>query len=491
MKVVLAEAAREFPEQVTSRSFKRLQEELERCVESIMVSARSVLLHPSLADEVVQLRRSARPFSEISTRISDATSEVVQQIQAMLESWQTSVEHEFVEDGAVPTVLMWREGRPSVSRIEHEFASVSFLPGIPRGQDGRVGTVIGERYRIKRLVARSTLSTVYEARHLQTGAPVALKLLTHDARSADALQSASRFKREARLLGRLSTPRVVRVFDCGEDALGLYLAMEWVLGQTLQSRLSASGPLSMSEAVALGVQIARGLAEAHELGIIHRDVKPSNIMLLPRKDQFEIKLIDFGVGKEIADTAQLTIQNVLVGSPQFMAPEQIRGRAVDGRTDQYAFGVTLFNLLTAEFPFPQMPFNSMLLAHLSRTPRSLVEALGDSDDATARCSQIIARCMEKEPASRFRDMSELIDALARVPKSRSHHSTVSQHDQWSGEGGASRASRSRASQRRRRMRLLWRWSFLVVVGGLAWALGAGLVIMGLFAGMRMQHVFGQ
>ncbi|MCA9491236.1 MAG: serine/threonine protein kinase, partial [Myxococcales bacterium] len=204
------------------------------------------------------------------------------------------------------------------------------------------GQRIADRYAVGRPIARGSMGVVYEAIQEPLGRKVALKVL--DIRAGDTSATAAnrhreRFLREASLLSALSHPNTVRVFDFGVHDGLTYLVMEYVDGPTLREILRA-GPMDPLRAVRITRQICGSLDEAHERGKVHRDLKPANVMIARDQDGEDlVKVVDFGLVKEMEDAVHMTGDNMMVGTPMYMAPEQIRGRKVDQRCDIYALGV--------------------------------------------------------------------------------------------------------------------------------------------------------
>ncbi|HRE91979.1 MAG TPA: serine/threonine-protein kinase, partial [Myxococcota bacterium] len=238
--------------------------------------------------------------------------------------------------------------------------------------DPAIGRVLGGRYRIGRLLGEGAMGRVYSATQLSLGLEVAVKLLhPHtEARSSDAWQrQVRRFYREARAATRLTSQHIVRVSDFGIDDTTRqpYLVMELLRGETLAERLAKHGPRDAREASRIGAQIARALVDAHGSGLVHRDLKPANIMRVVTGDGTELmKVTDFGVAKDLLATEStgLTAQGVAIGTPAYMAPEQVQGLDIDHRVDLYALGCILYELLTGQRPYPAVNRADQLLAHL-------------------------------------------------------------------------------------------------------------------------------
>ena len=278
------------------------------------------------------------------------------------------------------------------------------------------GTVLDGRYRIDGLIGRGGMGTVYRAEHLALGRPVALKVLraAHGAR-ADLVQ---RFQREAVAASQIRHPGIVEVLDFGRTPEGrFYLSMELVGGETLARRLARTGPLAPDEALALVRDIARALAAAHGRGILHRDVKPENVLLTSEG----VKVVDFGIARLAeasfqgtplpgAREARETAAGLIFGTPDYMSPEQAAGQRQDGRSDVYALGVLLYELLLGVPPFSGASATHVLAAHLL-TPVPRLPAHGPHGPLPAPLADLVARMMAKAPVDRPESMDEVVTAL--------------------------------------------------------------------------------
>lgn len=301
--------------------------------------------------------------------------------------------------------------------------------------DELVGTVINERFHVMELVARGGMANVYFATQAPLSRPVAIKVL-HGVRRADAESEESfrsRFLQEASILSKLQHPNIVVLLDYGLIG-GLpgeqyFMAMEYLRGETLAQRFRTKGRLGIPESLNIAHQIGRGLREAHRLGFIHRDLKPSNIILVPEDDQHDIvKLVDFGIGKVmpshrvpersypgepfIQDREDATLAGLLLGSPRYMSPEQIRAGQVELRTDLYALGVILFQSLTGRLPFEETAEFDLLMAHCMTAPPTLEQACPGQVFPEA-LSQLVARCLEK-PAELRPSIEEFLHELSAI-----------------------------------------------------------------------------
>ncbi len=276
--------------------------------------------------------------------------------------------------------------------------------------DPLVGRELGGKFKILERIARGGMGAVYRAEQASLGRACAIKVLRLP-EGGDVVEFSKRFFLEASVVSKLTHPNTVTVFDYGKSAEDgmLYLAMELLEGRTLLRAIRDDGPLPRERALSITRQIARSLREAHGLGVVHRDVKPANVYLVKHGDEDDfVKVIDFGLVKEADE--DLTQAGTFMGSPKYMAPEQIRGDATDGRADVYALGVVLFEMLTGKVPFDKGGNVQTLMAHVNDPPPRLAEVnpLADVDELT---EALVARCLAKNPDERFLSMEELLAAL--------------------------------------------------------------------------------
>ena len=326
----------------------------------------------------------------------------------------------------------------------------------PLAADALVGTVIAGKYKIVARIAAGGMGTVYRAEQQALGREVALKLLhpgsmegVEDSTSSkdDFAVLEKRFSREAAILAKLQHPNIVTVYDYGSvddeasaqararGAPRFYMVMELLGGETLQHRLSARKRLPWDEAVRLFRQIARGLREAHALGVVHRDLKPANVMIVRDRDGEEVvKLLDFGIGKILDADAksvpppatpesaiqavpnsddELTRDGRFVGSPQYMSPEQVTGEPVDERSDIYSFGVMLYRCVAGTNPFHRSSVTMIMLAHLNDAPSSLLDGPTPSD-LPPWLDTLILRCLAKKKGARVQTMEEVLRTLTEA-----------------------------------------------------------------------------
>lgn len=275
-----------------------------------------------------------------------------------------------------------------------------------------IGEIIQGVFKVERFVASGGMGQVFQARDLRLERPVAVKVLHGQFQEAEGLQ---RFQREARSLSRVVHPNVVATYEVGFHENNPFLVMEYVDGPTLGKHVRSRGSLPRDEAIKLTTQIAAGLEEAHALGIIHRDVKPGNILLHRlRAGGLLAKVVDFGLAVALEDAASdlgvtQNRRHEIVGSPLYMSPEQVRGEELTGASDQYSLAVVLFEMLTGKPPFVGDSLNAIFDRHL--TAEIPVMELGSSDYETQRLNAIVTRAMAKKKEERFGSISEFMAAL--------------------------------------------------------------------------------
>ena len=291
--------------------------------------------------------------------------------------------------------------------------TVAGATAVPRGMDPpkleeplavrglgelRPGESVLGRYTIEREIGRGGMGAVYLARDAQLGERVALKAISSLA-SEDPQSLAARFRREVAQARKITHPNVIRIHDIGEDNGLLFLSMEYIEGQTLAERLRRGGPLPIPEALSILGEVALGVAAAHAVGVVHRDLKPHNVLIAERPGQRLVKVIDFGLATSLFLTG-MTATGMILGTPEYMAPEQVRGAPSDLRTDVYALGAMAYHALCARPPFTAETPIAVGFAHLHQEPRPPREL---RPDLPASVEAAILRALSKEPMRRFAD----------------------------------------------------------------------------------------
>lgn len=264
------------------------------------------------------------------------------------------------------------------------------------------------RYRIVREIARSN-DIVYEAQDPQMNRRVAVKelLLAPDLMGAGRVERIERFYREARAAGQLTHPNIVTIHEVGEESGHYFIAMEYLEGQTLRERLSVGGPLPLPEAIKIAVALCDALDYAHRSGIVHRDIKPDNVHLLPGGI---VKLTDFGIARILSESS-LTVAGQVFGTPSYMAPEQIKGQAVDARTDLFALGILLWEMVVGRKPF--VGDSVITITH-----NIITQPTPSAPGATPALEMVLQRATAKESGDRFQTAAAFREALVAVAGSR-------------------------------------------------------------------------
>jgi eukaryotic-like serine/threonine-protein kinase len=271
--------------------------------------------------------------------------------------------------------------------------------------------VLGERYEIGGVLGRGGMAEVHRGRDLRLGREVAVKVLRHDLARDPSFQV--RFRREAQASASLNHPAIVAVYDTGEDrtATGAtpYIVMEYVEGETLRDVIRREGHLTPERAMALSADICGALDFSHRNGIVHRDVKPGNVMITP---QGTVKVMDFGIARAVSDSAAtMTSTAAVIGTAQYLSPEQARGESVDARSDVYSMGCVLFELVTGAPPFTGDSPVSVAYQHVREDPR-LPSSI--NPNIPPELDAIVLKAMSKNPANRYQSAAEMRNDLLRA-----------------------------------------------------------------------------
>jgi eukaryotic-like serine/threonine-protein kinase len=276
-----------------------------------------------------------------------------------------------------------------------------------------IGAIVDRRYLLRREIARGGAGAVFEAEHLYTKRSVALKLLIPEQRAAP--EPRARLLREALALSAARHPGVVAALDAGETEDGTpYLVLELLEGRSLEGILAVRRRIGASEVAWLGIAICDALGAAHRRGIIHRDIKPSNVFVARDEQGREVvKLFDFGVARVPTENNKLTQDGALLGTPEYMAPEQLLAREVDARTDLYAVGITLYECLAGVVPF-EGSFGEVLLK-VSTEP--LTPVRNKAGEVPPELAAVVEKAIAREPDARFQDAQAFLQALRRAAPS--------------------------------------------------------------------------
>jgi serine/threonine protein kinase len=284
------------------------------------------------------------------------------------------------------------------------------LEGTAEVADPRVGQTLDAKYRLDSRLGAGGMGAIYRATHLMLDKPVAVKLIKPELVTSPDL--VRRFQREARAAGNLNHPNIAAAYDLGQTSDGtLYIAMELVNGPSLKDVIRTTGPIAVDRAVRIMRQVGSALALAHRHNIIHRDLKPHNIMLATDGRHEVAKLLDFGIAKTFDDAStQLTATGFVLGTPQYMSPEQAAGRPIDGRSDLYSLGIILYEMLIGEVPFNDPSTPAVLVKHLTEVPAPPSRRRPDVA-VSPELEAIALRLLAKDPADRFQSADDFLSAL--------------------------------------------------------------------------------
>lgn len=277
------------------------------------------------------------------------------------------------------------------------------------------GNIIASRYRLERVLAQGGMGSIWVARHLQLDVEVALKFMAPE--YADSPELRARFEREAKAAAMLKSPHAVQVHDYGIEAGAPYIVMELLEGEDLAARLARERRLPLAATRRIVEDVGKALRRAHEIGLIHRDMKPANIFLARQAGDEVIKIVDFGIAKSTrALDGEQTQTNAVLGSPRYMSPEQVRSSAhVDHRTDLWSLGVIAFRCLTGRLPFPDGEVGEVFVA-ICTAP--IPRASDVAPDLGPEIDRFFERALSRAVDQRFQSATELVEAFAALPGAR-------------------------------------------------------------------------
>ncbi len=265
-----------------------------------------------------------------------------------------------------------------------------------------IGTVLSGRYRLEAKLGSGGMSTVYLARDETLDRSVAVKVMHREmSEQEDQLQ---RFRQEARAVAKLTHPNVVAVIDAGEDGGYPYIVFEYVKGETLKQRIGRVGALDTQEAIAYAIEVARGLSVAHSRKMVHRDIKPQNVLI---DEEGRAKLTDFGISRQLEQDG-VTATGRVLGTTDYVAPEQAMGKGVDPRSDIYSLGVVLYEMLVGQVPFHADSQVGVAMKHVNE---ELPDVQRRRPEASAAVALVVERATAKDPAERYQTVAEMIDDL--------------------------------------------------------------------------------
>jgi eukaryotic-like serine/threonine-protein kinase len=299
-------------------------------------------------------------------------------------------------------------GTPEAPTVAVEAPTVA-MP--PTGDALSRGQVFADRYEILGTLGKGGMGVVYRARDRQLDEVVALKLLRPEALASDPTLL-ERFKQEIKLARRITHRNVLRTHDFGETAGVPYISMEYLEGVTLKDLVRSRGALPLGVGLSIAKQMCHGLGAAHDGGVVHRDIKPQNMLILP--ETAELKIMDFGISRVSSvepGASGLTTAGTVMGTPDYMPPEQAQGRPADFRSDLYSLAVVFFEIFTGKLPFKGETPMAVVMAHIQQPPprpRSLNAGLPPELEA------IILKGLEKDPAKRWPRADEVLEALSAV-----------------------------------------------------------------------------
>ncbi len=257
-------------------------------------------------------------------------------------------------------------------------------------------------YRIQAVVGRGGMGVVYRATQLALARSVALKVIAPEL--ASDVQFRERFKREARTAASINHPNVIAIHDAREEGDVLLITMDYIDGMDLRALLAQERRLTPRRVAAIVGQVADALDAAHRRGLVHRDVKPANVLISAVAGREHVYLTDFGLTKSSSESGGVTATGIVVGTVDYMAPEQVKGDRVDARTDVYALGCMLYQALTGRVPYERDSDIAKMFAHASEPPPLVSASLVDAPPAL---DEVVNRAMAKDPAARFRSAGEL------------------------------------------------------------------------------------
>jgi len=265
--------------------------------------------------------------------------------------------------------------------------------------------ILGDKYDVQDMIYRGGMGEIYLGLHKQLGAKVAIKIMIQ--KLTDDPELKKRFHREAQLYANLRHPNIIHIYDFGSEDAFDYMVFPFIDGETLQEKIERAGKLDEEECLNIMISIGKALAYAGENNVIHRDVKPSNIMI---EGNGNVLIADFGISKNLEDI-DITLPGTVLGSPKYMSPEQVLGKEADSRSDQYALGIIFFEMLSGKFPFEGTTPSALFYSHVNEVPELPEDTVSG---AHHQFPEIINKLIAKEPDDRYENFNELIDDLTLI-----------------------------------------------------------------------------
>src|SRR4051795_4687751 len=326
-----------------------------------------------------------------------------------------------------------------------------------RPSSAMIGTVLSGRYRLESKLGSGGMSTVYLARDQTLDRQVAVKVMHREmSEQADQLE---RFRQEARSVAKFSHPNVVSVIDAGEDGGHPYIVFEYIEGETLKQRIGRNGALDPQEAIAYAIEIGRGLSVAHARKMVHRDIKPQNILI---DAEGRAKLTDFGISRQLEQDGMTATGRVL-GTTDYVAPEQAMGHPVDQRSDLYSLGVLLYEMLVGQVPFSADSQVGVAMKHVNE---ELPDVQQRRPEVSAATALVVERSTTKDPEKRYREVGEMIDDLSTALEVEAARAGSTSGEATTVLEAVAPANRKLSGRGRRR------WSWLAILVGLLIVAGA-------------------
>lgn len=279
----------------------------------------------------------------------------------------------------------------------------------PEEEDSAYANLIGKtiegKYLVQSVLGEGGMAVVYRAYHKAMDRTVVIKVMQGWLLSNR--NSVERFERECKLTAKLAHPNIITVYDVGAiNNKEPYLVMEYIKGEALADKIGRQGALPVATAANIMIQICRGLQEAHSIGIIHRDLKPDNVLLQDKADRPDwVKIVDFGISNLVHGSKRLTKTGRMVGTPEYIAPEQLKDKPIDIRTDIYSLGIMMFEMLTGRVPFEGESAEAILMKHLLEEPPAMAACREDKQQTPF--DEIVVKCLNKNPDDRYQTATEL------------------------------------------------------------------------------------